>query len=207
MNPNPAASALQFNSVHDNKGGGLYATGTQTISGNSLARNLGFGLYLYGADYSQVIFNQVSGTGLTGYYGDDGTGIYAESVPTYTTAGGPVSITANAVSGNSGDGVFLYAAGSTLSYNSVSGNSGIGIHLSDMPSLYTSYGYTAPGNTVTQNIALRNTVFDARDDASASDNVTYNGATSYGDGGSYGPSLNVWTKNVFGTTDPVGLSK
>ena len=205
--PNPAASAVLFNSVHDNQGGGLEAEGTQTISGNSLAHNLGVGLYLYGADYSQIIFNQISGTGLTGYYGDDGTGIYAEAYPTGTTAGGPVSITANTISGNSGDGVFLYAAGSTISYNAVSGNSGIGIHLSDMPSLYTYYGYTALGNTVTQNQALHNTVFDARDDASASDDVTYNGYTSYGDASAYGPSLNVWTKNLFGTTDPVKLSK
>ena len=210
--PNPAASALLFNSVHDNKGGGLYATGTQAISGNSLAHNLGFGLYLSGADYSQVSFNQISGTGLTGYYGDDGTGIYAESFPAYTSAGGisaggPVLLSANSLTGNAGDGVFLDAAGSTISYNNASGNSGIGIHLSDKPSLYTYYGDIAAGNTVTQNTALHNTVFDARDDASASDDVTYNGATSYGDASAYGPSLNVWTKNLFGKTDPAGLSK
>lgn len=205
--PNPAPSALLFNSIHDNKSGGLYASGTQTISGNSLTHNLGVGLYLYGADYSQVAFNQITGTGLTGYYGDDGTGIYAEALRGYTDAGGPVFLSANSVTGNSGDGVFLDASGSTISRNTVSGNSGIGIHLSDLPSLYAYYSDTIPPNTVTQNQALHNTLFDARDDASASDDLTYNGYTSYGDGSSYGPSLNVWTKNVFGTTDPTGLSK
>ena len=205
--PNPAASTVSLNFVHDNKSGGLSANGTQTIFGNSLTHNLGVGLYLSGADYSQITFNKITGTGLTGYDYDDGTGVYAEARPTSTTAGGPVFLSANSVTGNAGDGVFLAASGSTISYNVVSGNSGIGVHLSDMPSLYAYYGYTAPGNTVTQNRALHNTVLDARDDASASDDLTYNGYTSSGDGSSYGPSLNVWTKNIFGTTDPVGLSK
>lgn len=205
--PNPAATALLFNSIHDNSGGGLFASGTQTISGNSLTHNLGVGLYLNAADYSKVTFNQIAGTGLTGYFSDDGTGIYAAALQGYTSAGGPVFLSANSVTGNAGDGVFLDATGSTVSYNAVSGNSGIGIHLSDLPSVYAYYGNAVPPNTVTQNQALHNALFDARDDASASDNLTYNGYTSYGDGSSYGPSLNVWTKNLFGKTDPAGLSK
>jgi len=88
--------------------------------------------------------------------------------------------------------VTLQYVGGVISYNNVTGNQGVGIHLSDYTSDYGSDDY-AP-TTVTQNRALHNTLFDARDDASAPD----------GDGAT---TINIWTKNVFGTTDPVGLSK
>ena len=200
-NPNPAPTAVAFNSVHDNQSYGLAVSGTQTVSGNVLSRNTGFGLYLYGSDYSTVSFNLITGTAVGGFGDDTGTGLYANGF-SFTGPGGFLTISANEIIGNAGDGIFLaWITGSKVLANNVSGNKGIGIHLSDYPHL----GNTP--NIVTQNRALYNTLFDARDDSNAADNLSYNGYTSYGDNGKYGASINVWTRNLFGTTDPVGLSK
>ncbi len=198
-------AVISFNSIHDNHSYGLSATQRQTISGNVLSHNTGYGVYLKAADSSIVTYNYITGTVLSGQDYDDGTGLYADdSAPSYYGyfgTGGTLSISANAVDRNAGDGIYLAVIlGSTLSYNDASGNAGIGIHLSDFP-----YTGLAP-NTVTLNHAVSNTLFDARDDSSAPDDLTYNGYTSYGDNLAYGPTINVWTKNRFGTTDPVGLS-
>ena len=203
--PNPPASAVTLNTVHDNQYNGLVISGTQTVSGNLLSRNLGYGLFLSVADYSTVSLNLITGTQLSGYNTDDGTGLYADSTFNYDTYanGGFLNITGNVISGSAGDGLYLASVtGSTVSRNDVSGNAGVGIHLSDFP-----YLSDAP-NTVTLNRALRNTLFDARDDSTAVADLTYpDGEVSYGDNGAYGPTLNIWTKNTFGTTDPVNLSK
>ncbi len=213
--PNPPASAVALNIIHDNEYNGLVISGTQTVSSNLIAKNFGYGLYLNAADYSAVSYNLITGTQLSGYDTDDGTGLYAEAGYNYSTGGygGYLTLTGNVITGSAGDGLFLYqATKSTVSRNTVSGNAGVGIHLDDTPSLslYFSASLSAADvqNTVTQNTALHNGLFDARDDASAPDDLTYpNGETSYGDNGYYGPSVNIWTKNTFGTTDPVGLSK
>lgn len=203
--PNPPASAVSFNSVHDNEYHGLNVSGTMTVSGNLLRANLGYGLHLKDAEYSTVSYNLITGTLTSGYDDFDGTGLCLESNYSYLTGGqgGFVTITGNVITGSAGDGVFLsQSTGCTLSRNDVSGSAGVGIHLDDYPSVGD-----AP-NTVTGNRALRNTLFDARDDADAPDDLTYpSGRVSYGDNGYYGPTVNVWTKNTFGTTDPVGLSK
>lgn len=202
-NPNPAPTVTAFNYIHDNGGYGLQAEGTQTISGNAVANNTGYGIYLSYADFSNVTGNVITGTALGGS-DDDGTGLYADySAAYYGTQDSSLKISLNQISGNAGDGIYFYEiSGGAISLNNVTGNQGIGIHLSD----YTSnYGYNdyAP-TTVTQNRALHNTIFDARDDASAPDDTTYNYETYYGDGV---PTNNVWTKNLFGTTDPKGLGK
>lgn len=204
--PNPPASAVALNSIHDNQSNGLVISGTQTVSGNLLNRNAGYGLYLSVADYSTVSLNLITGTQLSGGYNSfDGTGLYADSTFNFDTSanGGFLTISGNVITGSASDGLFLAAVtGSTVSRNDASGNAGVGIHLSDFPSVGD-----AP-NTVTLNRALRNTLFDARDDATAPDDLVYpNGEVSYGDNGFYGPTVNLWTKNTFGTTDPVGLSK
>ena len=204
--PNPPASAVSFNSVHDNGYNGLVVSGTQTVSANLISKNLGYGLFLSVADYSTVSYNLITGTQLSGGYNSfDGTGLYADSTFNFDTNanGGFLTISGNVISGSASDGLYLAAVtGSTVSRNDVSGNAGVGIHLSDFP-----YLDDAP-NTVTLNRALRNTLFDARDDSTAVANLTYpDGEVSYADNGTYGPTLNIWTKNTFGTTDPVNLSK
>lgn len=208
--PNPAPSTAAFNTVHDNQRFGISVTGTQTITGNVLARNTDYGLYLYFADYSVVSFNSIIGTALAVFFGpdDDGTGLYATSGLSYPegTPGGFLLITGNSIAGNAGDGLFLGSVVKcTVSLNDVSGNSGVGIHLSDYTATDEGLSAGKAPNTVALNHALRSTLFDARDDASAPDTLTYpNGYTSVGDGIT---TVNVWTKNQFGTTDPVGLSK
>ena len=207
--PNPAPTVTTLNSIHDNAGYGMEVQGTQYILGNSLVNNTGVGVNLDYADYSTISGNVISGT-VYGYGG--GVGIQAEYSEAYSAASGyygagdsKLNISFNQISGGVGDGIFFYeTAGGTISANSVTGNQGVGIHLSD----YTSdYGYNdfAP-TTVTGNRALHNTLFDARDDTSAADNLyePSNGGYFYGDGMA---TNNVWTKNLFGTTDPVGLSK
>ena len=205
-----APTSVLFNSAHDNGLGGLSITGAQTITANSLANNAGYGIYLLNADFSTVSFNSITGTGLAvpafaqSPY-DNGTGIYADDTG---VSFGPVIASAsekifgNQISGSAGDGIYLGAVtGCTLSANAVSGSLGVGIHASDFPS---------PGNTpntITQNRVVHNTLFDLRDDSNAADDLTYNGSTFYGDNEQYGASINIWTKNVFGTSDPVGLSK
>ncbi len=195
--PNPPASAVTLNYVHDNQGVGLTVGGTVTVSGNVLTKNTGNGLFLSFADYSTVTYNLITDTILQGYGSGDGTGIYADAG--FGSLSTSLAISANEVSDNAGDGIFLAAiVGSKVSDNDASANDGIGIHLSD-----ATRGTTTP-NTVTQNLARHNAIFDARDDTSATGPVIDNGNTYSGDGV---PTANVWTKNLFGTTDPVGLSK
>ena len=199
-------SYVTLNSVHDNVLYGVDARGAQTIAANSITGNGGAGVYLDGADGSTISGNVITGTTLAGEYDGDGTGIFADfSAVSYGGDSG-LKISANQVSGNSGDGIyFADTAGGVVSANSVTGNKGVGIHLSDY-TYYNSYnGYAAVPTTVTQNRAVHNAVVDARDEASASDTITdSNGEYFSGDGAK---TLNVWTKNLFGTTDPVGLSK
>ncbi len=209
-NPNPAPSTAIGNSVHDNLRFGISATGTQTISANALTHNGDYGLSLFFADYSTVTGNSITGTTLAQFFGpsDDGTGIYADSGFSYPadTPGGFLTITGNNISNNAGDGVFLASVvSSTVSFNAVSGNAEVGIHLSDYTATTDGQSAGNAPNHVTGNLALHNTAFDARDDASASDTLTYPGYnTSVGDGGT---TINVWTKNLFGKTDPANLSK
>lgn len=211
--PSTAVTAVTFNSVHENKVTGLWVVGTQTVAGNLLSRNVGYGLFLLVAEHSTVCYNLITGTTLLGggysLEGDgeslrgDGSGIYADSTYAQTGFGGLLTVTANGTSGNAGDGIFLDGiSGSTASFNDASGNAGIGIHLSGFATYLAPDG--AALNTVTQNRALHNALPDARDDAAASAPITYNAASYYGLGL---PTVNVWTKNQFGTTDPVGLSK
>ena len=196
----PSPSAIAGNYLHDNLYVGMAVTGTQAVTGNLLLRNAATGLSLFSADYSTVSGNLISGTILS-QFGSGGTGLYVNSGTNFLTfaPGGHLKITGNVITGSAGDGIFLDAGvGSTVSGNSVSGSGGIGIHLSAAPQ---------PGdapNVVTQNTALRSAIFDARDDASAPDDVTYNGNTYYGNSTA---TVNLWTRNRFGTTDPVGLSK
>ncbi len=209
----PGPTSVVFNSVHDNGLYGLYITGMQTVAGNSIAKNGGSGIILEGADGSTISGNAISGTVLaSGNYGD-GAGIFADYPTAAYGADSKLKISLNQISGNAGDGIYFNGyAGGVISLNNVVKNQGIGIHLSDITYSYASYGYTAAPTTVTQNIALHNAIFDARDDASGvASNSAYpgyildsNGQYYYGDGAA---TLNVWTKNVFGTTDPVGLSK
>jgi len=191
--PNPAPTVTAGNSVHGNRSYGIEAQGTQAITGNLVADNGGHGINLDGTDYSAVLGNQVSGTVMEGFVPGDGTGIYVNnSNASYYGGDSGLKISGNQVSGNAGDGIFFnIVAGGLVSLNSVTGNQGVGIHLSDF-----SY-FAGPGTvpiTVTQNLALHNTLFDARDDTSAPD-------------GDNAATINVWTKNLFGTTSPVGLSK
>ena len=183
-NPDPAVTALNY--IHDNGGSGIEAQGTQTLSGNVIANSAGEGIDLEYADYSAV-----SGNAITGSLGDGIFAGYDSSFSENQESG--LNISFNQVSGSGYDGIAFYeVAGGVISYNNVTGSQGIGIHLSD----YTSdYGYDdyAP-TTVTQNHALHNVLFDAGDDASAPD---VDASTT----------INIWTKNVFGTTDPAGLSK
>lgn len=195
-----------LNSIHDNGGFGMAIQGTQAILGNSLVNNTGAGIVLDYADDTVISGNVISGTA-DGY---DDAGIFAEYSDAMTASGyygggdSKLTISFNQISGGAGDGIAFYeTAGGTISFNNITGNQGVGIHLSDDTS---DYGYNdfVP-TTVTHNRALHNTAFDARDDTSASDYLTEsNGYSFYGDGIA---TNNVWTKNVFGTTDPVGLSK
>ncbi len=210
--PNPPASLVGTNTVHDNQHFGISITGTVSVSGNAVTHNADEGISLFSADYSAVVFNSVSGTTFYQYEfagGDhDGTGIVVDGSPSYPnfTPSGFVTISSNSITKSAGDGIFLASVVSTtVSQNSVLQNAGVGIHLSDYP--VTQQGQSAGNapNTVTRNLAFSNTLFDARDDASASDVFTYpNGDTTPGDGAK---TINLWTKNLFGTTDPVGLSK
>ena len=195
-NPNPSPSTVSGNLLHGNGSTGLQAGGTLTVSGNSVTHNTGYGIYLQYGSFTTIAGNQVSGTTFSGGDYVDGTGITAYD-------GNSLTITGNSVTSNLGDGIFLgFVGSSTVSRNYVLGNSIIGIHLTD-----GVYNYSLLPNTITQNLALYNATFDARDDTSApaSSAVTYNGTdTYYGDGIT---TTNIWTKNLFGTTDPVGLSK
>ena len=203
-NPNPAASAIFGNSVHDNGMYGLQISGTVTVSANQVNRNTGYGIYLNYADYSTISGNSVSGTALGGYV-DDGTGIYSDySTSAYYGTDSGLKVSFNQVSGNAGDGIsFSEVSGGVISFNSVTGNQGIGVHLSDFNS-YNAYSYPSAPTTVTRNLAQHNIFVDARDDASAPNGITVNYDYYNGDGGA---TVNIWTKNLFGTTDPVGLSK
>jgi len=205
-NPNPSASAVIGNAIHNNIGGGAGVGGTVTVSSNLISANAGYGVILGGADYSTVSQNLISGTTLTptaptaptaqSGNDDDGTGLYVLSA---AYAGSTLTVTSNAITGNAGDGIFLdVVTGATISRNDVSGNAGIGIHLSDL-----SQSADAP-NKVTLNRAQHNAIFDARDDTSAASDITYRRRTYFGDNA---PTANVWTKNLFGITDPKGLSK
>lgn len=198
--PNPAPTTTAFNYVHDNSYVGILANGTQTITGNLLANNGSYGLDLEYADFSAVLGNEISGSGNTGLYAGDGVAFFGGN--------NGLKVSLNQISGNAGDGIyFANYAGGVISLNNVTGNQDIGIHLSDNATLFTYYGNSGAPTTVTQNRALHNALFDARDDASAPDDLYYNYEDYYGDDNAYGPTVNVWTKNVFGTTDPVGLSK
>jgi len=187
-NPNPDPAVTASNYIHDNGSFGIEATGTQTISGNVLANDAGVGIDLEYADYSAV-----SGNAITG---NNGGGIYVGYSAAYSAnQESGLRISLNQISGNAGDGIYFYeVAGGVISLNNVTGNQGIGIHLSDY-SADGGYNDYAP-TTVTQNRALHNTVLDARDDAAA--------PTPDGDGWTL---HNVWTKDLFGTTDPKGLGK
>ena len=199
-NPNPAPVVTVSNSIHDNGLYGLQANGTQTILGNAITNNTGNGINLVDADFSTISGNVISGTTLAGYLSNDGTGIYAEYSATYTGNDSGLTISGNQISGNAGDGIYFYEiSGGLISFNSVTGNQGIGIHLSDH-----TYQYGDAPTTVTLNLAQHNKIFDARDDAAAPADISYNGGSYYGDGA---PLYNIWTKNLFGTTDPKGLSK
>lgn len=202
-NPNPAPTVTAFNYVHGNGNTGLQVQGTQTIFGNAIVGNTGQGVSLNYADFSAVTGNLISGTTLAGY-SNDGVGIYAaDSATIASDQQSGLKISGNQISGNAGDGVFFdQVAGGVISGNCASGNQGIGIHLSDYSS-DSGYDDYAP-TTVTQNQALRNVVFDARDDAAASGYVLDGAQYYYGDSL---PLFNVWTKDQFGTTDPAGLGK
>ncbi len=203
---NPAPTSVVFNSVHDNSLYGLYIDGMQTVSANSIAKNGGAGIILEGADGSTISGNLISGTVLATGNSGDGAGIFADFPTASYGADSKLNLSFNQISGNTGDGIYINEyAGGVISANSVVKNQGIGIHLSDITYYYSYNGYKAAPTTVTQNVALHNAIFDARDDASAPDNFTdSNGQYYYGDGA---VTLNVWTKNVFGKTDPAGLSK
>ena len=208
-----APTSVVFNSVHDNSEYGLYIEGTQTISGNSIAKNGGSGIILEGADGSTISGNTISGTILASGQPGDGAGIFADSPTTAYGADSKLKISFNQISGNAGDGIYINGyAGGVLSANSVVKNQGIGIHLSDITYYYSYFGYPAARTTVTQNVALHNTIFDARDDAAGSaTNDGYPGYVTDSNGyyflGDGVPLVNVWTKNIFGTSDPVGLGK
>jgi len=202
----PAPSAVALNSVHDNGSYGLYAQGAQTISGNSFSKNSGAGIVLEGADGSAILGNVISGTVLASGNSGDGAGIFADFPTTPSGGDSKLKISFNQISGDAGDGIYINGyAGGVISLNNVVKNQGVGIHLSDITHYYSSNGYTAAPTIVTQNVAVHNAVFDARDDASAPDSLTdSNGQYYNGDGAT---TLNVWAKNVFGKTDPAGLSK
>ncbi len=201
-----ASTSVVSNSVHDNGLYGLYIDGTQTVSANLIAKNGSAGIVLEGADGSTIAGNAISGTTLASGNVGDGAGIFADYPTAANGADSKLKIALNQISGNTGDGIYINGyAGGVISSNSVVKNQGIGIHLSDITYQDSYYGYPAAPTTVTQNVALHNALFDARDDASATDTVTgTNGYPYYGDGAA---TINIWTKNVFGTTDPVGLSK
>ncbi len=211
----PSPTSVAFNSVHDNSVYGLYIEGAQTVSANSIAKNGGAGIILEGADGSTISGNLISGTALaTGDYGD-GAGIFADFPTASYGADSKLKLSFNQISGNTGDGIYINEyAGGVISSNSVVKNQGIGIHLSDITYYYSYYGYPAAPTTVTQNVAVHNGVFDARDDASAGPGDSADGVAGYIQDSNgqyyYGDSattINVWTKNLFGTTDPIGLSK
>jgi len=202
-NPNPIPTITTLNYTHDNGGYGIFAGGTQAVSGNAVINNSGYGIYLTYADFSTISGNFVTGTSVELYSPDSGTGIYAEYGGGNGGSIGGLTISYNQISGNGGDGVGLnQVSGSLVSYNYAVSNKEIGIHLSDFT--YDGGLKDYPVNTVTQNQAQHNGLLDARDDAAAPDTITYNGDTYYGDGGTL---YNVWNKNLFGTTDPVGLGK
>ena len=193
-NPNPAPTVTALNYIHDNADFGVELEGTQTFSGNVVSHNVSRGINLDYADFSTISGNVVSGTAPDQYNPSSGIGIYAESTIQFFGGGDSgLKISLNQISGNSGDGIYFGSvAGGVVSLNNVTANRGIGIHLSD----YT-YNSGYPGDaptTVTQNVALHNTLFDASDDASAPD-------------GDNAKTVNIWTKNLFGKTDPKGLSK
>ena len=214
-----APTSVAFNSVHDNSGYGLSISGAMTVFGNSVAGNVGYGIYLSDADNSTISANSVTGTTFSYYdYDGDGAGIYSDyCLAAGSTAAGDskIAISLNQVSGNAGDGIYFYeTTGGTISYNNVAANKGIGIHLSSYSYDYSYYGDPVAPTTVTGNKALHNAIFDARDDTSAGAGDSVDGVAGYitDSNGEYfygdsAPTINVWTKNVFGTTDPVGLSK
>ncbi len=206
--PNPPASLVAGNSIHDNLVAGVYINGTVSVTGNLISRNTNYGLYFSSAEFSTATGNTITGTlydaGSFFAPPDAGTAIYADGnfyQFSSTAAGDGLKIVGNFLSGNAGDGIALAGVtGTTVSGNSISGSGGIGIHASD----YQVFQSITTPNIITGNRALGSAKFDARDDSSAADTITYNGTTYPGDGV---PTVNVWTRNLFGTTDPVGLSK
>ncbi len=211
-----APTSVIFNSVHDNSGYGISAVGAVTIAGNCVANNTDYGIYLDDADNSTVTGNTVTGTTFYYYYDGDGAGIYSDNcLAAGSAAAGDskINVSLNQVSGNAGDGIYFSATtGGTISFNSVTANKGIGVHLSSYSYDYSYYNDPVAPTTVAHNQALHNAIFDARDDTSGvASNGAYpgyvldsNGEYYYGYGAS---SVNVWTKNIFGTADPVGLGK
>ena len=195
-NPNPPASAVAQNSIHDNGYFGLSASGTVSVSANAVARNVGYGIYLASADYANVTLNSSTGNLPSTSAGDGtpdeaGVGIYVDYSDTDPATGLPLPLTisANQVSGNASDGISLNMVdGCLVSRNVVTGNAGIGIHLSD------ETGYNAP-NTVAQNVGLSNRPFDAQDDDALASGATAKYATP-----------NHWVNNLFGKTNPPNLS-
>lgn len=185
QNPNPAASTVNANDIHGNNFYGLSVSGTVAVSANAVFNNVGYGIYLAYADFSTVSQNICSGnipstSAAPGDPFEAGVGIYAN-----INAGlGPLTISANQIIGNAGDGILLNQVDHcTISYNFAAGNTGIGIHLSDQS------GNGIP-NVITRNVGQYNYPVDAQDDVLLA-------------GGS--ATNNVWTKNKFGSTNPPGL--
>lgn len=170
----PAPSVVALNAIRDNGGYGVWAYGSLTITGNTVAHNTDCGILLDYADGGLVTLNRVTGT-----VGDHypGVGIYVD----YSAYGGPLTVAANQVGGNDGAGIYLYEAdGVLVTGNAVNGNRGIGIQASD-----ESGYYTGVPNTITYNTARGNTPLDAQDDYTAEGF----------------PSPNHWANNNFGTAN------
>lgn len=200
-NPNPPASIVTLNSIHDNglsglqEGStqivsGLAVSGTLTISANTVFHNVGYGIYLADADYSTVALNSSTCNVPAASADPDvaylaGVGIYADpgSYNPDTFLPNPLTISANQVSGNARDGIALNQIDNcTVSRNVATGNYGIGIHL-------LAGSGSAVANIVTLNYGSGNTLYDAQDDALAFGSLTFN----------------TWSNNRFGTANPISL--
>jgi parallel beta-helix repeat protein len=163
-------TTLTSNDIHDNVFTGVTVEfgGTPVVSLNLIYNN-GIGIITDGAINTQitqnVIYDNVGEPGSGGLAPNAGDGIYISGG--FDFGGFPAdnnTISQNVVFGNHGDGIHIF------------GENFFGIVIGD------------EGNTITQNVAVGNTLFDAEDD-------TFDGTQVY----------NTWTHNVFGTTSPTGL--
>ncbi len=188
---------VQSNEIAHNGGGlsisnGDFITGTNHVTSNNVHDNRYEGIFVGFGDTTVVCQNNVFSNGI----GIHLNGVFDATVTKNLVYNNIGEAGNGGLGPNPGDGIlidggfsspqFIIPDNNTISQNILTGNHGDGIHIFAMNFFGTIIGDM--GNTVTQNVAVGDVLFDAEDD-------TYDGTQVY----------NSWTLDVFGTTSPAGL--